>query len=101
MIHLHKDIWLTADEYSFSFAYKDVYKSGKQKGEVYYRPFSHHSTSEQVSRKIVDLGLKELVNSDYSNAVAVFEKMHNNFVEGLPKLTKLRYDIRTAKRTRV
>jgi hypothetical protein len=94
MIHLYKDIWLDADEYQFSFVKKGVYKTGKNVGKEKIEHLTHHSTEEAVSKKIADLGLKNLCNGDYTRAVEVFKETHSNFMKELPKLLKKRYDTR-------
>ena len=94
MIHLHKDMWLDADEWGFNFCYKTVYKNGKYKGKERFDYFSSHSTEEQVSQKIKSLALYELCNGDFTRAIEYFNEVHGNFVKGLPVLQKKRYSYR-------
>lgn len=91
MIHLHGETYITADEYSYSFAERSTIKTGEHKGEDRFVPFSHHSTPEQVGRKIRDLGMKEITaHGDWSMAMDVFTTMLKHFEKGLPKLLKQR-----------
>lgn len=81
MIHLYKDVWLDADQYGYALCTKGVYRSGKKEGETKIEAFSFHATPEQVSKKLVDLGMKELVNGDWKRAYEAFNEMHSNFVK--------------------
>lgn len=63
MINLGNDWFIDCDDYAFTVKRRTYVEKGKTKGQIRWEAQTWHSTWNQLRTKVVELQMKELINS--------------------------------------
>ena len=94
MKKLTEDLYIDSDPDCFTLYEKSMVKKENSEnfGKESFRAIGYYATYEQVSKKIVEIGVKEYIDKDWLQCVEFVNEAHANFLSNVKELLKKRYD---------